>query len=511
MREALERWIGGLGAPAGLVEGLLTPVAAALLIWLARELTLLVMRRYVREPKRRRAIRRGSLYLALVLAGLVFHTIWMRSIERIAPLVTGLTSWDEARVAEFLAAGLQVLFAGAALVLFLLIALALRHAIHVRLRAWGLRARGLKVQRLTILTPQRIRLVGARVLRFVYMAVATVAALYYVMYVLSVYPATAAWGARALDYVWSVIASVGGSIIDYLPNLVYLIVIAAFARYSIKFLHFLLEAIERRDLRVPGFDPEWADPTYKLARVVVVLFAMVISYPYLPGAQSEVFKGFSVFIGALITFGSSTVIGNMISGVVLTYTGSFRIGDRIDIGGTVGDVVEKTLFVTRLRTIDNEVVSIPNGIVMTGSVINYSQQSGGRQLVLKISAGIGYDVDWRKVHEAMLGAAKQTEHVSANPAPTVWQLSLDDYAVVYELRCSTERPDLAGAVRSELVKNLLDAFHKAGIEIMTPAVRSHRDGTAIAIPPEYDPPAGSVARLKVDLETVGEAIKRARS
>ena len=508
MRESFELWIESLGVPVGLVEGLIVPIAAALFIWLGRELTLLVMRRYVQNPKRRRSLRRASVYLALVLAWLIFQTVWTRSIGRIAPLIAQPTGWEEAAVAEFLAATLHILLGAAALVLIVAAARALRHVAQVRLRAWGWRAEAVRIQRLTILTPQHIRSVATRLIRFLYLAVVAIAGLYYVMYVLSVYPATAEWGARALDYVWAVIASAAREVIDYLPNLVYLAVIGGFARYSIKALRFLLEAIGRRDLRFPGFDPEWADPTYKLARVIVVLFAIVISYPYLPGAQSEVFKGFSVFIGALITFGSSTVIGNMISGIVLTYTGSFRMGDRISIGGTIGDVVEKTLFVTRLRTIDNEVVSIPNGIVMTGSVINYSQKSSDRKLVLKVRAGIGYDVDWRKVHELMLAAAEHTHHVTSKPPPSVWQISLDDFAVTYELRCSTDRPDMAGSVKSELVKNVLDEFHKAGVEIMTPSVRSHRDGAAIAIPGEYSPPVGTVARLKVDLETAGEAIKK---
>ncbi|MEZ5362642.1 MAG: mechanosensitive ion channel [Bryobacterales bacterium] len=508
MRQRFEHWMESLGAPVGLVEGLIVPIAAALLIWLVRELALILVRRHVNNPKRRRAIQQGSIYLALVLAWVIFQTVWTRSIGRISPLIAEPTGWDQSAIGEFLRALVLILFGGAATVLAIALVRVLLKALRVRVRAWGRQAPSLRIQRLTILTPQTIRQAIDRLLHFLFLAFVAIALLYYMVYVLSVYPATAEWGARALDYVWSVIASLATAVIDYLPKLVYLLVIGLFARYLIRALRFLLEAVERRDVRLPGFDPDWADPTYKLARVVVVLFAMVIGYPYLPGAQSEVFQGFSVFIGALITFGSSTVIGNMISGVVLTYTGSFRMGDRINVGGTIGDVVEKTLFVTRLRTIDNEVVSIPNGIVMTGSVINYSQKSSDKKLVLKVRAGIGYDVDWRKVHELMLAAAQHTRHVSSRPPPTVWQISLDDFAVTYELRATTERPDLMGFVKSELVKNVLDEFNKAGIEIMTPSVRSHRDGTATAIPAQYNPPVGTVARLKVDLETVGEAAKR---
>ena len=466
-----------------------------------------MLRRRVRDPKAMRAYERGTIYLALVLAGLVFRTIWLNGAGRIAQFIARLTGLDADQTQAILISGLRMLFGTAAAVLLVLVVRGLRRAATVRLRAWSMKAPDIRVQRLVVFTPERIRRVLQTIVKGLYYVAATVTAVVYVMFVLSVFPATAEFGALALGYVGTVLYQVGGEIVNYLPNLVYLTIIVILIRYGLKALRFFLEAVGREELRLPGFDSDWADPTYKLLRVVAVLFGVVISYPYLPGAQSEVFRGFSVFIGALVTFGSTTVIGNVISGVVLTYTGSFRVGDRVSIGSTLGDVVEKTLFVTRIRTIANEVVSIPNGVVMTGSVINYSRFSHNYGLVLTVRAGIGYDVDWRRVHELLLEAAKKTSGVTDRPPPTVWQISLDDYAVTYELRAATNRPTVAGRIRSDLNRNVLDGFHKAGVEIMTPAVRSHRDGTAIAIPEEYEPPVGTIPRIKLDLERTGEALQ----
>ena len=171
-------------------------------------------------------------------------------------------------------------------------------------------------------------------------------------------------------------------------------------------------AIGAGGLKVEGFEAEWAEPTYKLGRLLIIFVVIMMSYPYLPGSGSDVFKGFSLFVGALVTLGASSSIANVIAGIILTYTGSFRVGDRVKIGDTVGDVTEKRLFVTRLRTIYNEEVTVPNGIVMQTQIINYTTSSQKGGLALTIEAGIGYDVDWRTVHELLKKAAGKTEQHS---------------------------------------------------------------------------------------------------
>ena len=210
------------------------------------------------------------------------------------------------------------------------------------------------------------------------------------------------------------------ALVGYLPNLIYLLLIVVAARYALKLLRFLLNAVGRGDLVFGGFDAEWADPTYKLLRILVIVFTLMIGYPYLPGAQSEFFKGFSLFIGALVTLGSTAAVGNMAAGVILTYTRAFRIGDRVRIGDAVGDVLVKSLFVTRLKTIANEEITIPNGVVLGGQVVNYTYAANRRELVLTTEVGIGYDVHWSKIEELLTAAAARTPGILDEPAPVVW-------------------------------------------------------------------------------------------
>lgn len=497
MPASIQRIFSELGASPAVVTAILAPLLAVLLIAAVRAAALWFLARRIDRPGRMRRARRLSLYLALVVAGLAFQGIWSSSIAQIAAWLANVRGVNEENARTLLETGLSILFSTAALALVIAAVRAGYRAVLVRLRAWSLRAKAIRFQRLEIISPPRLRLFLAGVIRAVYFLFLAAAVVLYLLFLLAAYPATAEVGAGVLGYVASIAFGVLSEIVAYLPNLVYLIIIWTIAFYAIKAARFLMEAVERGAITLPNFDRDWADPTYKLARIGVVMFGAVISYPYLPGAQSEVFRGFSVFLGALLTLGSTAVVGNVISGVVLTYTGSFRVGDRVRIGQTAGDVLEKTLFVTRLRTVENETVSIPNAVVLTGSVTNYNRMAKRSGLIIQVRVGIGYDVSWRKVHELLLSAAAKTEYVESYPPPVVWELSLDDFAVVYELRAATDQPQRFGAIRAALHRNVLDAFHSAGVEIMTPSVRSVRDGSGVAIPAENDPQPNRVPPFRV--------------
>ncbi len=200
-----------------------------------------------------------------------------------------------------------------------------------------------------------------------------------------------------------------------------------------------------------------------------------------------------------MTFGSSGAIGNIISGIVLTYTRAFHIGDMVRIGDTTGTVLEKTLLVTKVRTNRNEEMTIPNGAVLSNAVQNYTARASAGGLALTVTAGIGYDVDWRRIHELMTEAARRTEHILTDPAPLVLQASLGDFAVEYELRAWTDRADIMHVTSSSLRRNVLDAFNTAGIEIMTPNVLAHRDASALAVPEERFPHRESPRGIVVDV------------
>jgi small-conductance mechanosensitive channel len=284
------------------------------------------------------------------------------------------------------------------------------------------------------------------------------------------------------------VQNIGMGILGYLPRFFSLILIILCVRFFLRILGFFMEAVGKGDITLPGFDAEWADQTLRLLRIVVVLGTLMLIYPFLPGAGSELFKGFSLFVGAMFTLGASSSVANVISGVTLTYTRSFRLGDRVQIGETVGDVVSRGMFVTRLRTILNEDVTVPNTVALGGRVVNYSTAPAkGDGLGIQVSAGIGYDVDWRQVHELMRAAAAGTEGILQAPEPYVLQNSLGDFAVEYILVAFTAEPKRMVQTRSVLRQNVLDRFNEAGVEIMTPDVAALRNSVEPAIPPEHVP------------------------
>lgn len=320
--------------------------------------------------------------------------------------------------------------------------------------------------------------------------------------VLNFFPRTRILVDRTEGFLATPAHELGRAVLEYLPNLGYLVVILVLGWYCLRLIRYFFTCLDNGSLVIGGFLEEWAIPTYRLVRTLFILFLVMVSYPYLPGAQSQFFQGFSVFLGALITFGSTATIGNIVSGTMLTYTRAFRIGDMVTIGERTGAVIEKSLLVTRLLTPENEEVSIPNGTVLSSSVLNYSARAR-EGLVLRVTAGIGYDVDWRKVHQLMIEGAHATEHVVREPAPQVYQAALGDYAVSYELRAFTNQPLRMFLTLSALRANVLDAFNRAGVEIMTLSILAHRDASALAVPPEqfHTPPARK--GVAIDVRTDG--------
>ena len=173
-----------------------------------------------------------------------------------------------------------------------------------------------------------------------------------------------------------------GAFVDLVPNILALFMIVIITHYTLKLLRFFSDGIKKGKIKISGLHPELVDPTYQLLRFFVVAFALVAAYPYIPGSDSPVFRGLSIFIGFLLSLGSTSLVSNIISGIVLTYTRGLRIGDRVQIGDAVGDVVDRNLLVTRIRTIKNVVITIPNGMVLNNHIINYSSNVPEQGLIL---------------------------------------------------------------------------------------------------------------------------------
>ena len=226
-----------------------------------------------------------------------------------------------------------------------------------------------------------------------------------------IFPWTKGFAATLFGYVINPLKSIGLAFWNYLPNLITIIVILFIFSYVLKGIHFLKTEIENNNLSLPGFYPDWANPTYQIMRVLVFAFLIVVIFPYLPGSDSPVFQGVSVFLGFLFTFGSAGSLSNIVAGLVLTYMRLFVIGDRVKIGDVVGDVIEKSMLVTRIRTIKNEIISIPNSTVMGTYTINYSSDAIEKGLIIHSTITIGYDVPWSEIHQALLEAGIKTELV----------------------------------------------------------------------------------------------------
>jgi len=225
-----------------------------------------------------------------------------------------------------------------------------------------------------------------------------------------------------------------------------------------------------------------------LLRVIIIAFALIFVFPYIPGSDSEAFKGVSIFFGVLFSLGSTSAISNIVAGVVITYMRPFKVGDRVEVGETIGDIVERSLLVTRIRTTKNMDVTIPNSSILGNHIINFSKNAiDDVGIILHTSVTIGYDVTSDAVIKALMEGAKKTELVLSEPKPFVLIKSLDDFYVNYEINVYTKSPDKSALIYSMLHENLKNELHAAGIEILSPHYQAMRDGNVLTVPPENIP------------------------
>ena len=479
--DTLLQWINEPGPIRLVVDVVLLPAIAVLLIYGIRLLYLRIALKEGQSEGAKQLRRQASRMLAFIVTLATVFFVWRARLRNLAGRADVTDEQREIMVDWFGGAVNAVI--ATALLIFLLIILG-RVSLWAtgRLRTWKEARTGVKVQGKMLMRASQVRqfaVLGLRIVRFVL----AVALFYiYVPLVLSFIPATRPLAGQVMPVVIAPVRNLALGIVAYLPRLASLVLIIILMRFVIRFAGMIMDAVGREEIRFPGFDPEWAEQTARLARVVLVLATVMIIYPFLPGAGSEVFRGFSLFVGALFTLGASSSVSNMISGIILTYTGSFRIDDRIRVADTTGDVISRGLFVTRIRTIYNEEITVPNNVALGGRVVNYSAATASGGLAIGVTAGIGYDVDWRQVHELMKAAAEATEDILGDPEPVVLQQSLGDFAVSYELMAWTDKPEDSIQIGSLLRQNVIDRFNEAGVEIMTPVVNALRNAPRPAIP-----------------------------
>ena len=291
----------------------------------------------------------------------------------------------------------------------------------------------------------------------------------YLDLVLSLYPWTRPVAVRLLAIFLDPLRAMGLGLLYSLPNLVFLGMLILVTVYLLKIIGLFFTGIDRGTIRLQNFDSDLALPTFKIVRAVLIVFMLVVAYPHIPGSESTAFKGVSIFLGVIMSLGSSSFIANMFAGYSVIYRRAFKVGDRIRIDDITGVVTRIGLIVTHLRTIKNEAVTVPNSHITNSNVINYSALARPDGLILHTTVGIGYETPWRQVEAMLLIAADRTPGLLKEPAPFVLQKSLDDFAVTYEINVYCDDPHGMARFYTALHQNILDIFNEHGVQIMTPA------------------------------------------
>jgi small-conductance mechanosensitive channel len=343
----------------------------------------------------------------------------------------------------------------------------------------------------------------ALVLRLLAWPVALALFLTYLHFVLQFFPATAPAGRTLHESIFRLLRAALDRFVAYSPNLAVLALIGLVTHFLLRVAATVLQGFERGRLSLEGFYPDWARPTYKIVRFILLAMAVVVMFPYLPGSDSAAFRGVSVFLGVLLSLGSSSAVANAVAGTILTYTRALQPGDFVQIGEHAGTVVDRTLLVTRVRTVKNVVVTIPNSTALGTPVKNLSAMGREQGVILPLSVTAPFDVPWRTVHELLLAAAEGVDGVRRDPPPFVLQTSLADTHVRYELNVYSDQPARQARIFTALHQNIQDRFREAGIPTLVPTYVALRDDGRPA--PAV---AGREGRVRPDgFEADGEALR----
>ncbi|WP_205694408.1 mechanosensitive ion channel family protein [Crenobacter cavernae] len=338
----------------------------------------------------------------------------------------------------------------------------------------------------------RVLLLGAeRYLLIVSAAVSAFALVYlWLAFALAQFPYTAPWGARLGQSMVSLGERLAGGAIDALPGLVTVLVIFALTRFAARGLTLIFDAVESGRLALPGLHPETVGATRRLTLVVLWLFALTVAYPYLPGSQSDAFKGVSVFLGLMVTLGSAGIVNQAMNGLVLVYSRALKNGDYVVIGDVEGTVSELGPLSTKLVTRNDIEVTVPNSVITGGKIVNASRLAEGRGMPVTTTVTIGYDTPWRQVHAMLELAARRTNGLREDAPPKVRQTALQDFYVAYELMVRLAD----GAGRADTLTllhgHIQDVFNEFGVQIMSPNFEAQPHQPVLS-PPEswYASPA----------------------
>jgi small-conductance mechanosensitive channel len=376
---------------------------------------------------------------------------------------------------------------GMTVVLFLTAKLGRRIVARLRAgfeRRYGARIEGIEDRALHMVKVEQVWRALAGLLNLAWGLGIAVIVYVYLTHLLALFPWTRGFARSLFAIAIDPLRTMGSGLVGMIPNLVFLAILIVITRYALKMTRILFDGVANATVTLNGFDPEWAWPTYRLVRFLVIAFAVVVAYPEIPGSGSDAFKGVSLFVGIIFSLGSSSLIGNLIAGYSMTYRRAFRLGDRVKIGEQIGRVERMRLMVTHLRTVKNEEVVVPNSMILGTEVVNYSSMAREGGLILHTTVGVGYQAPWRQVEAMLLEAAARTSGLCREPAPFVLPKALGDFYVTYELNVFCDTPEAMEARYGELHRNILDLFNEHGVQIMTPAYEGDPDQPKI-VPREH--------------------------
>jgi len=315
-------------------------------------------------------------------------------------------------------------------------------------------------------------------------------------YIFDLFPWTRQININLFSFINTYLLVVGNAILRLIPNLIVLVIIFFATKYLLKLARLFFTRLQTGSIEINSFDRDWAITTFRIFKILVVVFAIVIAYPYIPGSDSSAFKGVTVFLGLLFSLGSPSFISNIIAGYTMTYRRAFKNGDRINVNGEIGFVDGQNLLVTRLRTIKNEEIVFPNSVLLNTSIVNYSTMAKDKGVIISAIAGIGYETPWRQVDAMLKEAAYRTEGLLKDPEPFVLKKLLGDYAITYEINvyCS----DVHGIAihQSRLIENILDVFNENNVQIMTPSYISDPRIPKVVPADQWNPPLAKKQNLE---------------
>lgn len=275
---------------------------------------------------------------------------------------------------------------------------------------------------------------------------------------LKIFPSTEIWAKKAQNTIFEPLETFYQSVIAYIPNLVIITIIIIAVNWLLAAIKYFAKEIEQENLKFNNFYPEWAMPTYQIIRLLIVVLSLIILFPYLPGSGTTAFQGISVFLGILISIGSSSAIANAVAGIVITYMRPFKQNDWIKTGEITGLVIEKNALVTRLKTINNEDVSVPNSAILSGATINYSSIGRSDGLVITTEIEIDFAVEFHIVEKLLQRAANKTSGITKRLAPYIFYKKINDSTTTYEINAITFEPQNMYFIKSDLIRNIQKVF-----------------------------------------------------